>query len=180
MNSEKAEKKPTVLGGCLLAFIIVCVCAIGYGAIFGDDDPPPGDLTQYRDEITRLAAICDTAQVAVGEAMQNLSTVGAMNLARAARTMEDNCTISWLGIKELETPEGLNDKQRAAVRSVDTECRLAFYSRAQLAKALLPILDGDARPSMMIEFEDEIDFANRQTAACATAMKPILDLAATK
>lgn len=174
MTAENAETKPTVLGGVLLAIVIALIGAVLYGVLFGEDDAQPADLTPYTNEVTRLAAICDNAQDALGAAMESAGEGGAMNLARVARTMDENCTISWLGMKEVEAPDGLTGEQRRAIRTIEQECSLAFYTRSELAKSIGPMIDGGAGAGAMVQLERDVSFTNSQRATCAEAVGAVM------
>jgi len=138
----------------------------------------PADLSAYRQAFARLALPCDAAQMRVGASLQDISgdSVGA---AQAVQAMDAGCTAAWLGIGDLERPDGLSGAQDELADKVELECKQSFYLRKKLAEALLPVVDGDRRPSVMAGLQSGMTKMKAASDACGAALDALAPSAAT-
>lgn len=149
----------------------------GLTAVFGPEPkrPPaaqaaPADVKVFRAAFDALGVPCDAAQAAVGSGLQTMKGGDRVALARAVTRMESACGAAWLGVNDLAEPEGLNDAQEAALGTLRKECKMAFYARKQIAEQLMPVIDGDMRPSTMATLQDEMAGMQADVMRCALAV----------
>jgi hypothetical protein len=128
------------------------------------------DLAGYQKAFTRIALPCEAATLQVGNGLQNLRSGDRLALAQAVQAMADGCNSAWLGISDLERPEGLTDAQDAAADKIEKDCGFAFYLRKELAGTLVPVVDGDMRPSLIAGIQSDMAEMKAAVAACSRAL----------
>jgi len=132
-------------------------------------------LREYRQAVTQLIVPCDAAQLTVADALQDFANADRYQLAEDAQAMRMACGNAWLGIDDIDLPDPIDSEREGQIETMVDECKLALYSRKELAEALTPLIDGDLRPSTMVAAREEMRFAGAQNQACAAALQPLME-----
>lgn len=194
MNGDSPQKRNWLKVGCLgllgLFGVLVLISAIGAAlmspeekarldaerdakqaqAKADDQKRVAAGLSQLRASFDKLAVPCDAAQMAVGDGLQNLSGGDRIVLAEAVQRMDGACTTAWLGIGDLEEPDGLTEAQEDAFAALERDCKTAFYSRKELAEQLMPVVDGDLRPSTIAGLKRDMAAMQGDVLRCSVAL----------
>lgn len=164
-----------IVGGLIAAGV--------YGAIFGDggearraaeaEAAKPQELASlaaYLSALNALTVPCDAAQARVGAALQDFAGTDRVALAGDVAQMERACSNAWLNLDDITRPDGLTGDQSDRIDAMEDVCNLAFHSRKGLAEQLIPIVDGDLRPSVMAALREEMEYSAGQTQECGAAI----------
>lgn len=127
-------------------------------------------LASFKAGFAKLAVPCDAAQAAVGAGLQNLIGGDRVALATDVRRMEGACGDAWRGVGDLDQPDGLTDAQEDAFKAVQEDCKMAFYSRKALAAELVPVVDGDTRPSVIAGLQEGMRGMQAEVLKCQVAL----------
>ncbi|MHA6334062.1 hypothetical protein ACXYL9_10305 [Qipengyuania sp. CAU 1752] len=129
----------------------------------------------YKAAITNLILPCDLTQMAVGSALEDFANTDKYKLAKDAQSMRNACRHAWLEIDKIKLPSNSPRKEEKQFEKMVEECKLALYGRKELAEELVPIIDGDLRPSTIVKVQEELSFVTSQNQKCADAFAPLMD-----
>jgi len=172
--------------------IIMIVGWIAVGLIFFvlylamTSDPEPGSddylaqlqsMADYRQELINAGDTCGLATAAAGVMMERSqeSGVDRYEFAEVISRMEMRCTAAWMEFGELSPPSGLTDDRTRRASDATEICRSVAYARKELAKSFMPVIDGDERPSVLVELRREVDGAVRVAQQCTEARDALLE-----
>lgn len=119
-----------------------------------------------RTAFQRIALPCDAAQLMVGEGLSNIAGGNRIALAKAVTQMESRCGSAWLAIRDIEMPEDLTSAQEDLADQMMEQCRTAFWLRKELAEKLIPVVDGDMRPSVIAGLSADMEEMRGAVAQC--------------
>lgn len=130
----------------------------------------PVDLSSVRSAYAELARPCEAAQVAVGAGLSDFGKVDRVALAGSVRRMEDACGSAWLEVDDIILPDGLTSAQEDQADAFIEQCKTAFWLRKELGEKLIPMVDGDLRPSVVAGLQADMAQMQQQVARCSTAL----------
>ncbi len=119
-------------------------------------DERAGLLSNYR-KMLALAKDCDPAIAAIAEAASSGSMVAVYS---AAKDGQDGCQGAWMGITQLSAESG--DKEEEAIET----CGNAYYLRQRAMETAMTIADGDAKPSNVVSFQDDLKAGQAGVMLC--------------
>jgi hypothetical protein len=145
------------------------------------DEKARTDWRHLYDRVLAIAAPCDEANTAAGEAV-GAAGEGKIDVYAAydrASSAEKACSAAWLQLGELEPPSSLPRKTRGELEEVLEKCQTTYFARKRSLEVMMEFLDDDQRPSVMDQYREEAQFAERGVMACvAGMMKAGLDVGA--
>jgi hypothetical protein len=161
-----------MIGGWGFLGIVLLGTLLGEPADSGKSAAPqPADLAGVRAEYARLALPCEAAQAAVGAGLADLANADRVALAGSVRRMEDACGSAWLGLGDITLPEGLTGEQEDQAEAFVAQCKTAFWLRKELAEKLMPVVDGDFRPSVVAALQADMDEMRREASRCSSVFE---------
>jgi len=131
-------------------------------------------MENFRSSVSALILPCDVAQLAVANALQDFANADKFMLAEDAQSMRRVCGNAWLGIDKIELPDGLTTEIEHQIDIMNDDCKVALFSRKELAEELMPLIDGDLRPSTFAKVREEMRLANALSSDCVKAMEPLM------
>jgi hypothetical protein len=138
------------------------------------------DLAGVRKAFEKLGLPCDVAQLQVGDGLSKIGTGDRVALARAVSGMEDRCSQAWQGVDDIALPDGLTDVQEDLADKMTEECKMAFWQRKELAEKLVPVVDGDMRPSVIADLQADMAAMQGAVALCNAALDALVPVPAAK
>lgn len=159
-----------ISGWGFVGLVVLATCVGEAPAPDKSHSAPPTDLSGVRAAYARLALPCDAAQVAVGAGLSDFGKVDRVALAGSVRRMEDACGSAWLQVDDVSLPDGLTSAQEDQADAFTEQCKTAFWLRKELAEKLMPVVDGDMRPSVVAGLQADMAQMQQQVARCSAAL----------
>lgn len=168
--------------GCMVA--IVAAIAL-YGTIFPEkkavDQAPSksvnGKAANAKDlaigllkSVSNVAHDCDASASKMADAVKSGDLVFAY---RAADQTEGNCLSVPRKIREIEVPSALSEQDQKAATEALKACENTYLAKWDGAKTMKAALDGDTRPSVLANMQDNAEMVQRGTLACAAGLTAI-------
>lgn len=115
-----------------------------------------GFLKNYRATI-EIAKSCDDAIKPVGAAAQANDVIALYSAAKAG---QETCQAAWLALDKIEPASG--EKEEKAVKT----CKGTYFLRQRAMETAMTIADGDAKPSNVVSFQDDMKTGQAGVMLC--------------
>ncbi len=119
-------------------------------------------IQRYR-QMLAAAKVCDEASETLGKAANSGSQLATYQAAQGGR---DACRAAAGTIGELDAPEDLPDAGEAAFDKAKDTCRNAYIYRQLGMEKAMQAADGDARPSVVSEMQENMKTGQAGTLLC--------------
>ena len=175
-GAAKVERKKRRTWGCAAIGVGFLLLVVAIGETAPDSDAKVEAATaepteearhagrQFYSAIMGAAAPCDAANKQLA-AFADAPTTPLAGY-RAARAAHDICQASWSVFGDMDVPAQLTGAaEDAAAKAIDT-CKLAYFSKMQMAEKAMEIFDGDTRPSTIESMREEAEAGNSGMYAC--------------
>lgn len=113
-------------------------------------------LENYR-ETLRIAKGCDEAMEPVGRAANKNDVVALYSAAKAG---QEACEAAWMDLNKIEAMSGAKEE-----KAVET-CHQAYFLRQRAMETAMTIADGDAKPSNIVSFQDDVKAGQAGVMLC--------------
>lgn len=172
-RAQKSENKVAGFGclGLIAVVFLIGMCSGSEGegeatgkasAASATGDAKADAIALYK-SVTATAAPCDAASSAMADTMQRGDLVPAY---RAADQAESACLGTGSEIRKLEVPESITGEHRKTLEGALEACDTAYVMKWAGARKLKDIVNGDAKPSDMVELEDTTNQFQRGQMLC--------------
>lgn len=187
-DPQAIERNKKIGKGCAVALgaVVLLSLSIGYCSPVPTPEEEAEDEAELDEQravavqgwVNRMQAIparCDVATAALGDQMQALGSGSGDRYAayRAASTAQEQCGVAWLTFGETDPPAGLEGETEDLAEEAIESCKMAYYSKTEVAEVAAEIFDGDMRPSKMAALEDEAEAGSSGAARCAAQMMKV-------
>jgi hypothetical protein len=161
-SAVSKDDKTAGLIGCaavIIAILLLATCVGGDDKIEGDaaktaasrTGDPKLDVIALYDSVKSTVAPCDAAASRMADAMQRGDIVPAY---RAANQAEDACLGTSSEIRKLDVPGSVTGEHRKTLEEALEACDTAYVMKWSGARKVKNIVNGDAKPSDVVELED--------------------------
>jgi len=170
---SKDEKKAGLIGcaAVVVAILALATCIGGDGNsgangtknAASQTGDPKRDMIALYDSVKSIVTPCDAAASRMADAMQRGDLVPAY---RAADLAEDACLGTSSEIRKLDVPESVTGEHRKALKDALEACDTAYVMKWSWARKVKNIVNGDAKPSDVVELEDMTKLIQRGQMLC--------------
>lgn len=174
---QKGDKKNGLIGcaAVIVGVLLLGTCMDGGDKEAGDaanpvatktGDPKRDVIALYK-SVLSITATCDAAGSAMAKVMQRGDLVPAY---RAADETENACLGTGSEIRKIEVPESITGEHRKTLEDALEACDTAYVMKWAGARKLKDVVNGDAKPSDVVELEDMASQFQRGQMLCIAGL----------
>ena len=191
-NSQEAaadegavEQKQPDRAGKIAFFAVVGAIVVGTMLFGGDKEAGgaaevsaaltvslPDEATALYDAYTATATPCRLLAQTAGRRMNE--GVDVMTAYRAVSEAEAACTEAASKVSSLDPPKGADEATQKAFEELLDACMLAHWAKARGLGKLGKILDGNGRPSLVQETQEQLALGVEGAQACHSGLAELV------